>query len=534
MWARPATSISGRPPLNISYYPLPYLCKIAMQKKALLKQADAYARNQFSFLGSRPACYLEMPWHEDVRSGDGFDIKMPWEFARFAYTPILAHAYAHTNNARYLDAFKKQISSFLDAAPFLQGIHWSNPMECAIRATNWIVAYQIIGDELQKDVAFHERSVKSLWQHMLFIENNWELYDGRTNNHYLSNLVGYAYLSWFFNDIVRWNHCWKELCSELEWQLQEDGSSYEGSTAYHGFVTELFVHGFLIADQMGESITPQIRAKIERMLQFADATKDLCIGDDDSGSLLHPGLYELEVLACKLGVNLLSSIAPVMHCKKFGLSLITQDPWKISLRHHAYHGRQPSAHFHEDVGSITLSYNGMLILVDPGSYLYTGSKTWRNYFRSAAQHSTVYPAGWNQKNNDLFALKIPEADAHYEQTDQSIRTLHSFFGYPISREITWNDHEVIIHDHVAHATDQIMWQFLFSPELSLQKNSENGWDIMRGTECILRMRCEQLKFEKRMAWASPAYGVKKKACALFAKGERGLGQVRIQFIRGAL
>lgn len=375
---------------------LTYVHNIAMKPDVLLNVADACARNQFSFLGSRPACYLEMPWYEDVRGSEEFDIKVPWELARFQYAPVLAHAYRQTNNTKYLDALKKQIISFLDAAPFLEGIHWSNPMEVAIRATNWIVAYQFMRDELQKDAQFHERLINSLWHHMLFIENNWELYDGRTNNHYLSNLVGYGYLAWFFNDAKRGKHCWKELQSELAWQIQDDGSSYEGSTFYHGFVTELFVHGFLLAQQMGETITPGMCEKLARMLQFADATKNLRVGDDDSGSLLHPGLYDVRELARNLisfdTPRIRSALPAValgygghgrtsgegkrtnLFYPHFGLSIINYNQFKISLRHHAYHGRQPSAHFHEDVGSITLSYKRIPILVNPGSYLYTGSK----------------------------------------------------------------------------------------------------------------------------------------------------------------
>ena len=510
---------------RISRNILSYLSRIALQERALLERANIYARNQFSVLGSHSQHYSEIPWYTDVRlkqsdtnSDYSFDMKVPWELARFQYTPILAHAYAQTKNALYLNAIKKQIISFLDAAPFLEGIHWSNPMECAIRATNWIVAYHIVGDELRKDVQFHKQFVNSLWQHMLFIERNWELYDGRTNNHYLSNLVGYAYLCSFFNDAKRWKHCWKELQSEFAWQIQDDGSSYEGSTAYHKLVTELFVHGLLVAQQMGENTPSCIRETLTSMLQFADATGDLCIGDDDSGSLLYPGLYDLHALARNLITVPSDKKHAIVLYKQFGLSIITTNQWKISLRHHAYYGRQPSAHFHEDVGSVTLSYKGIPILVDPGSYLYTGSKKWRNYFRSAAQHSTFYPVGWNQKGDDLFALHIPEGRAAYEHTAQSVRITHSLYGFPVSRTVSWSDDAITIQDDVCNATTQMEWQCIFAPGIALQKNGNGGWNIMHNSKCILQFHCDALAFEKRETWVSPSYGVKQKAWVLQAKG----------------
>src|SRR3989344_5654644 len=127
--------------LSLSRTSLSYLNSIALQESALLAHADAYVCNQFSLLGSRPACYLQMPWYEDVRlqhsEDDSFDIKVPWELARFAHAPLLAHAYRHTGDTAYLDTLIDHINAWIYAAPYAQGIHWSNPMEVAIRATNW-------------------------------------------------------------------------------------------------------------------------------------------------------------------------------------------------------------------------------------------------------------------------------------------------------------------------------------------------------------------------------------------------------------
>ncbi len=569
---------------------LPYLDSIVMPQKQLVAHANQYVTNQFSFLGSRAACYLAMPWYDDVRleqcncvnaalmtpsvrpelvegfiifqkkndiflflstffiqsfetlrqaqgergednkywvkpggknnsNQDAFDIKVPWECARFQYALILAYAYVQTSNAHYLTMLKKQIISFIDAAPFMHGIHWSNPMEAAIRATNWIIAYQLVQKEFQSDIAFHDQLVHSLWQHMQFIETHWEIYDGRTNNHYLSNLVGYAYLCWFFNDTKRWKKCWKELQSEFAWQIQDDGSSYEGSTAYHGFVAELFLHGFLVAQQMGETITPTIQVQLKKMLQFADDTKNLCIGDDDSGSLLHKGLYDLSALASRLVIVPRYAKREIMIYKQFGLSIINHTAWNISLRHHAYHGRQPSAHFHEDVSSVTLSYQGIPILVDPGTYLYTGSKKWRNYFRSAGQHSTFYPVGWNQKTNDLFELAIAESNATITQQHSSIKSAHDLYGFSVSRTVSWSDENVTIQDDIRHATSAMEWQFIFAPGIELQKAGNGNWNIMHNSKTILQFQSTQLVFEKRKAWVSPSYGVKKESWALQAHGD---------------
>ncbi len=76
----------------------------------------------------------------------------------------------------------------------------------------------------------------------------------------------------------------------------------------------------------------------------------------------------------------------------FGLTIIRTPRMHITFRHPTYTTRQPSGHFHQDWLSWTLSVDGTPIFIDPGTYLYTASPRWRNYFRSAWAHSTFFPA----------------------------------------------------------------------------------------------------------------------------------------------
>lgn len=549
---------------KITHRRLAYFESFQGDREQLLVLADRYAQNCFSLLGSQQQTYKNIPWctdvrlqqyhaqadcdfdstsfyadiHTDIGTSSDFskDIKVPWELARFTYAPILSAAYTLTKDTKYLSTLKNQISSWLDATPFLHGIHWLNPMEVAIRATNWIIAYQDVSEELQADDLFHKRLICSLWDHMRFIENNWEWYDGRTNNHYLSNLVGYAYLCWFFKDMPgmqqRWKHCFQELQSELEWQVFEEGTSYEGSTRYHALVTELFVHGFLIAQQMGETIPSKVVNKMERMIHFSELSKNVVIGDDDSGFLIYPVLQNPK--------HLFSFLRPTRKKKKdtglfqypaFGISIIKTDLWHISLRHHAYQAHQPTAHFHEDVASITLSYKGIPIVIDPGTYVYTASSYWRNYFRSIAQHNTLYPIGWDQKKDtDLFALDLSQASAQYERTKNSVRTTHSLFGYPVSRLVHWTNESLVIQDDISHANEPMKEQFIFSPEIELQKNNEGDWDILYANQHLMRVHSDAIVFQKKQVWVSSTYGVKQKTWALKGRVDGALNKVTIQFL----
>ena len=115
-----------------------------------------------------------------------------------------------------------------------------------------------------------------------------------------------------------------------------------------------------------------------------------------------------------VGTSLVNS-SRVACFPQFGLSIIKTNNWHVTLRHHAYNALQPTGHFHNDIGSITLAVNGIPVIVDPGSFVYTPSAMWRNYFRSVAVHNTSFIDGIEPVllSDELFVLNIPEYADEY-------------------------------------------------------------------------------------------------------------------------
>ena len=224
-----------------------------------------------------------MPWHTDIRlvqqdpyadaafAPDIFyhdstitrgtthrlskDIKVPWELSRAQQLPILGHAYLCTKNEIYAKKIIEWCVGWIQSNPFLYGVNWCNPMEVGLRALNWIAALSMIHESSSIDLDSMQKITNSLYEHLIFIEGNWEWYDGKTSNHYLSDLVGYVYLSWFFDDKKKMTWAVAELEREMCKQVLSDGTSYEGSTQYHRLVTELFYYALLLIEQENIQLT---------------------------------------------------------------------------------------------------------------------------------------------------------------------------------------------------------------------------------------------------------------------------------------
>ncbi len=452
---------------------------------ALIEQAESLKNSCFELLGSGKQCFTEIPWHTDFRLSQGInahfnpelyykeyiitpglteecvkDIKIPWELSRFNHFFVLGNAFRITNNPDYAQTFMKHSTDWMEKNQFLLGPNWVCPMDVAIRALNWIWGFYFFKDSLEVPSEFWQPYICMLYDHMIYLENNWEIYDSRTSNHYLSDLIGYFYLCYFFQNLAGMQKkawwCYQELLKEFYHQIFAEGTSYEGSTAYHGLVTEIFYHFSILCTAFNYPLDEDFMNRFKRMIVFINACTTqqgmlICIGDNDSGKICYPGIKPM--LEDK-SVN-----KEMMHYyAEFGLSIIKTSMFHVTLRHHAYTERQPSGHFHSDIGSVTLAIDGIDVLVDPGSYVYTPSAVWRNRFRSVTMHNTFFLTDCQPVplDNNLFTMALPAAkpvafnrvydDRYYAQAEH--RLYEKSHGLIASRavECSQKEKKVIVSD----------------------------------------------------------------------------------------
>lgn len=535
---------------------LPYIQKlfVTIESSQLADDGNMYAQNFFQALGSSWYKLDDDMWHTDIRlkqygsddtafSSTLFyadieiaagqddqvkkDIKVPWELSRLQHLPLLGYMYQTTGDVQYKDAFVTHVQHWQKHNPYLLGINWLCPMEVSLRSISLVMAFEFF-KTADIESSFWQSYVALLYDHMVYLEHNWEWYDGRTSNHYLSDLVGYLYLCFFFQSVCDISHKrdWviKEIVNEMEKQVFKEGTSYEGSTRYHVLVTELFYHIEQLAAVMHVTLPQSFHEKLSRMFEFVDwcsinREHMITVGDHDGGKVTWAGLpYEL-ICGNKQSTD-------IKHYNQFGLSIIKDDRWHVSLRHHAYDSKQPSGHHHNDAGSITVAIKGIPILIDPGSYLYTPSKLIRNQFRSASVHNMVHIVGQEPVPFDdrLFALAIPSSRMDLSGSHKKIlHTSHRLFErhhIKYDRTMRLFKNALFIYDNLSNldTTNEdinLFFNFTFASNITLQKES-NYWIGFYGNEPLFKMQ-SSYDMQKIQGNISPTYGVSLPTSCLMAK-----------------
>jgi hypothetical protein len=420
--------------------------------------------------GARP------PWHEDVLTGYRWnprthhrryelpvgraDVKVPWELSRCQHLTTLGMAYGVTGDSSYAGAVVAQVDDWIDANPPGLGINWGTAMEVAIRACNWLFAYELIRAAPVVTDDFRTRLLASLIAHARHVEANIEGHAGGiTTNHTLANHTGLVYLGAALADLPEaqgWlatGLAGAERC--MEQQVGADGVHYENSTSYHRLVLEMLLAVDVLAGRAGRPTSGAYRESLERMLEYTlaytrpDGLAPL-VGDNDDGRLHVLGRYfdwspqdhrhllgvgaalfgrddfaavaaaspdAIEETAWLLGADAAAALGaagppPALRSRAFAASgvYVMRSPDAHALVSADEVGTGGiGSHKHNDVLGYELSVDGVPVVVDPGTAAYTGDVAARERSRSTRSHSTVMVDGVEQNEPvEMFGLR-PDA-----------------------------------------------------------------------------------------------------------------------------
>jgi hypothetical protein len=366
------------------------------------------------------------------------DKKFVWELNRHQFFQTLGRAYWRTGDERFAEGFARYASEWMEANPPKDGVNWASSLEVAFRTFSWLWALHFFKRSEHLTPALFLRLSKFLYLNARHLETYLSTYFS-PNTHLTGEALGLYYLGTLlpeFREAARWRETGRRiLLAELERHVRPDGVYFEQATYYHRYTTDFYLHFALLARLNGEAWDARLESKLAALLDHLmhltrpDGTTPF-LGDDDGGrlvmldercaadfraslsngaALLGRGDYK-RVAACAaeetlwlLGTNGLESFdalgarEPAETSRAFdaGGYYCMRDAWAEDANYMLLdcgpHGAESigCGHAHADALSFVLSARGRTLLVDPGTYTYTGSREERDRFRSTAAHNAV-------------------------------------------------------------------------------------------------------------------------------------------------
>jgi hypothetical protein len=557
-------------------------------RSEIVSAADRILRHEFDLLGSGPRSLgAELPWLADFKTGREWplqysptieyseldrptDVKVPWELSRCQHFTVLGQAYWLTGDERYAREYADEITDWIARNPWGQSVNWVTAMDVALRAVSWIWGFYFFSASAAcRSERFRSELLRSLFLHGEWIASHLE--KGPVNgNHYLSDGVGLVFLGTLFKGAAK-GDAWLDagraiVLDEMPLQVSDDGVDFEGSTAYHRLVMELFLTAYQLLRLHGERIPDLQWRRLERMAGFVEAyTKPNglapFLGDADDGRVQILGRqpigdhrYLLSTCAVLFANGELARGARTFHEESFWmlgpdgmaafdrLELPVEAPASRAFISGGYYVlRAPRTHVfidcanvgmhgigghgHNDILSFELVLDGVPIVTDCGAYLYTASPEWRNRFRSTAFHATI-----EIDDEELNRFVAPDVLWQLRDDARPADAAHGFAGggdwfrgshtgyerlaspVRITRQITMARDEplVTIDDTLTGTgTHDVVWRFPLDPAIRAEIRDQDVRFESGGRARWLRPASPlPASWTLEPGWVSPSYGVK--------------------------
>jgi hypothetical protein len=374
---------------------------------------------------------------EELNADLSGDKKIVWELNRHQHFVQLGQAYWFTNNERYARTLVAHLESWMDQNPPKLGVNWVSSLEIAFRSISWLWAFHFLKGSRALTSQVFLRALKFLYLNARHLETYLSTYSS-PNTHLTGEALGLFYLGTLlpeFRESRRWRATGREIL--LKWlplQVNPDGVYFEQSSYYHRYTTDFYTHFLILSELNGEALPAEVRSKLQGLMDHLmyitrpDGTSPL-IGDDDGGRLsilerdsaandFRPSLSTGAVLFDRkdykfvagevapetlwlLGPDGLGKFDSIQArepaSKSIGFSsagyYVMRDSWTLETNYLLFdcgpHGTANCGHAHADTLSFELAAKGRTLLIDSGTYKYTGSKEIRDWFRGSTGHNSL-------------------------------------------------------------------------------------------------------------------------------------------------
>lgn len=348
--------------------------------------------------------------HIPFRAGNAYgDIRQVWEPARLQQLvdlAVLARIAPPRDRQRAVRMVNAQLASWVEDNPPFTGPHYVSAMECALRLIAVCHALDMLRQHLSDDMPW--RSLVTLVaSHAPLIASRLSLHSS-TGNHTIAEGAGLVYAGLLFPEFGDASH-WLAtgldvMITAASEQILSDGGGAEQALAYHlcnlqllGLVQALLLHH-------GRPVPTGLGIALHRGRRFLSAmtvagSRLPSIGDSDSGHALSRYL-----LLCR---DTVAAVPAVRTFRESGYTVarIGAGPPLTLILDHGTLGMPPAhGHGHADALALLLSVGDEDVLVDTGTYTYTGDQRWRRYFRGTRAHNTVTVDGRDQATQEASFL----------------------------------------------------------------------------------------------------------------------------------
>ena len=517
------------------------------------------------------------------------DKKITWELNRHQYFITLGQAYWLRGDERYAQTFVEHVNSWMDQNPPKLGVNWASSLEVAFRSIAWIWALHFFKEASVLTAETFSRLCKFMYLNARHLETFLSTYFS-PNTHLTGEALGLFYLGALmpeFKESVRWRNKGLEiLLTQLPRHVQPDGVYFEQSSYYHRYTTDFYLHLRVLLSNAGAAIPRVLDEKLRLLLDHLmyitrpDGTTPL-FGDDDGGRLLFflagpandfratlatgAALFEradykfvagdaVEEALWLLGptsvarLDQIAATEPEKQSVAFsaGGYYVMRDGWTADSNYLLFdcgpHGTDNCGHAHADALSFELAVNGRTLLIDPGTYTYTGDEYMRDWFRSSAAHNTLTvndesssvsdgPFSWKTIARSECSSWITEDNFDYVvASHDGFMRLSEPVKHTRSILFIKNSYWVVRDIVETSGHHELQSRFHLDPRFEPLPSKDNTVRVLSEKDgaAVLQISAfaKNIEWRKEKGWVSECYGEKKEASVLsisvLAKGSEEL------------
>jgi len=403
---------------------------------------------------------------------NNIDIKNYWEQSNQHWLVTLGQAYILSGKEKYANKILEMILDWSYNNKLGCSINWKCTMDVSIRVCNWIAALSCIEDS-SNFKKYSTRIYTELYKHMIYISKNLENKSKYTNNHYISNLIGLIWSSVYLTNVSHHSSqlstildfAFEELSKQCNMQILDDGMSYEMSTYYHLFVTEMIVHTILMLDSNNIEYPIILKKYANKMIHVClllteNINKIPVIGDQDGSRLFHiNGCFNIDRNDFSYIINL-SRNAHWYHkidnhnLYNSGVFILKNKNQVCYIKCGQIGTGGKGTHDHNDHLSFVYYKDGNPIIIDPGTGCYTNNRKLRNIMRSTRMHNTLY---LNNIEQNIINESQPFNLCSNNKSECEFITKNEFIGlfrYPPEIGVM-HRRKIVLNGDILEITDEV-------------------------------------------------------------------------------